>query len=435
MTKREQPIASLLTFLSEGATPFHAVAACEKRLTDAGFSPLSEGEDWKLEAGKGYYVTRNRSSILAFRVPQGELRGFMVAASHTDSPTFRVKHEPTSPLQGGLLRLNVEGYGGMLYSTWFDRPLSVAGRLTVKENGAIKTKLVSVDRDLLVIPSVAIHLNRKANEGVAYNPATDLQPLVGSEGGDLFAAVAEAAGVTRDAILSFDLSLYDRTPGRVFGLANEFFSSPRIDDLECVSGTLEGFLEAKTPKEGTVPLFCAFDNEETGSRTRQGADSDFLSSAVSRIARAMGKAPETLYPGSFLVSADNAHARPPNHPELADGLNAPDLNRGIVVKHAASQKYATDAVSDAIFSEICRLAGAPFQHFHNRSDIPGGSTLGNISTAHLPVNSVDIGLPQLAMHSACETAGVHDYESLLTCMTRFFSSKVVCGGDGTYRVE
>ena len=435
MTKREKPIASLLTFLSEGATPFHAVAACEKRLTDAGFSPLSEGEDWKLEAGKGYYVTRNRSSILAFRVPQGELRGFMIAASHTDSPTFRVKHEPTSPLQGGLLRLNVEGYGGMLYSTWFDRPLSVAGRLTVKENGAIKTKLVSVDRDLLIIPSVAIHLNRKANEGVAYNPATDLQPLVGSEGGDLLAVVAEAAGVTRDAILSFDLSLYDRTPGRVFGLANEFFSSPRIDDLECVSGTLEGFLEANTPKEGTVPLFCAFDNEETGSRTRQGADSDFLSSAVSRIARAMGKAPETLYPGSFLVSADNAHARHPNHPELSDGSNAPDLNRGIVIKHAASQKYATDAVSDAIFSEICRLAGAPFQHFHNRSDIPGGSTLGNISTAHLPVNSVDIGLPQLAMHSACETAGVHDYESLLTCMTRFFSSKVVCGGDGTYRVE
>ena len=435
MKKREKPIASLLTFLSEGATPFHAVAACEKRLTDAGFFPLSEGEEWKLEAGKGYYVTRNRSSILAFRVPKGELRGFMIAASHTDSPTFRVKHEPTSPLQGGLLRLNVEGCGGMLYSTWFDRPLSVAGRLTVKENGAIVTKLVSVDRDLLVIPSVAIHLNRGANEGVAYNPATDLQPLVGSEGGDLLAAVAEAAGVTRDAILSFDLSLYDRTPGRVFGLANEFFSSPRIDDLECVSGTLEGFLEAKTPKEGTVPLFCAFDNEETGSRTRQGADSDFLSSAVSRIARAMGKAPETLYPGSFLVSADNAHARHPNHPELSDGLNAPDLNRGIVVKHAASQKYATDAVSDAIFSEICRLAGAPIQHFHNRSDIPGGSTLGNISTAHLPVNSVDIGLPQLAMHSACETAGVHDYESLLTCMTRFFSSKVSCDEDGTYRVE
>ena len=433
--KREKRIDSLLTFLSEGATPFHAVAACEKRLTDAGFSPLFEGEEWKLEAGRGYYVTRNRSSILAFRVPAGELRGFMIAASHTDSPTFRVKHEPTSPLQGGLLRLNVEGYGGMLYSTWFDRPLSVAGRLTVKENGAIKTKLVSVDRDLLVIPSVAIHLNRKANEGVAYNPATDLQPLIGSEGGDLLAAVADAAGVKRDEILSFDLSLYDRTPGRVFGLGNEFFSSPRIDDLECVAGTLAGFLAAKTPAEGTVPLFCAFDNEETGSRTRQGADSDFLSSAVSRIARAMGKTPETLYPSSFLVSADNAHARHPNHPELSDGANAPDLNRGIVIKHAASQKYATDAPSDAIFSEICRLSGAPFQHFHNRSDIPGGSTLGNISTAHLPVNSVDIGLPQLAMHSAYETAGVHDYEALCGCMTRFFSSRVVCTSDGTYRVE
>ena len=433
--KREKPIGSLLSFLSEGATPFHAVAACEKRLTDAGFSPLFEGEDWKLEAGNGYYVTRNRSSILAFSVPKGELRGFMIAASHTDSPTFRVKHEPTTLLAGGLLRLNVEGYGGMLYSTWFDRPLSVAGRLTVKENGAIRTKLVSVDRDLLVIPSVAIHLNRKANEGVACNPAIDLQPLVGSEGGDLLAVVAEAAGVKRDEILSFDLSLYDRTPGRVFGLSEEFFSSPRIDDLECVAGTLAGFLAAKTPGEGTVPLFCAFDNEETGSRTRQGADSDFLSSAVSRIARAMGKMPETLYPSSFLVSADNAHARHPNHPELSDGANAPYLNRGIVIKHAASQKYATDAISEAIFSEICRLAGAPFRHFHNRSDIPGGSTLGNISTAHLPINSVDIGLPQLAMHSACETAGVHDYTALVDCMTRFFSSKVVCDADGIYRVE
>ena len=435
MKKQEDPINGLLDFLSEGKTPFHAVAACEKRLTDAGFSPLFEGADWKLEAGKGYYVTRNRSSILTFRMPAGEIRGFMIAASHTDSPTFRIKHEPTSATQGGLLRLNVEGYGGMLYSTWFDRPLSVAGRLTVKEGGAIVTKLVSVDRDLLVIPSVAIHLNRKANEGIAYNPATDLQPLVGSDGGDLLAVVADAAGVKREEILSFDLSLYDRTPGSTFGLANEFVSSPRLDDLECVSGTLAGFLAAKTPKAGTVPLFCAFDNEETGSRTRQGADSDFLASAVARIARAAGKQPETLYPSSFLVSADNAHARHPNHPELSDGENAPDLNRGIVIKHAASQKYATDAISGAIFSEICRLADVPVQHFHNRSDIPGGSTLGNISAAHLPVNSVDIGLPQLAMHSAYETAGVRDYEALLVSMTRFFSSKVVCDADGTYRVE
>ena len=435
MKKRENPTDALLSFLSRAVTPFHAVAACEERLKDAGFCPLFEGEEWNLKAGSGYYVTRNRSSILAFRVPEGEIRGFMIAASHTDSPTFRVKHEPTSSLSGGLLRLNVEGYGGMLYSTWFDRPLSVAGRLTVKENGAITTKLVAVDRDLLVIPSVAIHLNRKANEGVAYNPATDLQPLVGSEGGDLLAAVADAAGVKREEILSFDLSLYDRTKATTLGLANEFITSPRLDDLECVSGTLEGFLEAEKPAFGTVPLFCAFDNEETGSRTRQGADSDFLSSAFERIARAMGKTPETLYPSSFLISADNAHARHPNHPELSDGANAPDLNRGIVIKHAASQKYATDAVSDAIFSEICRLSGAPFQHFHNRSDIPGGSTLGNISTAHLPVNSVDVGLPQLAMHSACETAGVSDYAALVTCMKRFFASRVVCDADGAYRVE
>lgn len=434
MKKQEYGIDALLGFLSEGKTPFHAVAACEKRLTDAGFTPLSEGDAWNLTPGAGYYVTRNRSSILAFRAPRDELRGFMIAASHTDSPTFRVKHEPTAGVAGGLLRLNVEGYGGMILSSWLDRPLTLAGRLTVREGEAIKTKLVFVDRDLCVIPSVAIHLNREVNKGCAYNPAIDLQPLLGTEGGDLLAAVADAAGVARDAILSFDLSLCDRSPGVVFGLANEFFSSPRIDDLECVFGTLAGFLSADVPKNGVVPLFCAFDNEETGSGTRQGAASDFLSSAVARIARAAGKEPERLYPSSFLVSADNAHARHPNHPELSDGANAPDLNRGIVIKHAASQKYATDAVSDAIFSEICRRAGAPVQHFQNRSDIPGGSTLGNISTAQLPINSVDIGLPQLAMHSARETAGVSDFEALVLAMTRFFSSAVVCDGDGEYRV-
>jgi len=434
MQNTECGIDRLLAFLSEGKTPFHTVAACEKRLTAAGFRPLSEGGEWKLEAGAGYYVTRNRSSILAFRMPESEIAGFMIAASHTDSPTFRVKHVPTSDVAGGLLRLNVEGYGGMIHSTWFDRPLSVAGRLTVREGDSIVTKLVSVDRDLCVIPSVAIHQNRKANDGVAWNPAIDLQPLVGGTGGDLLCEIARSAGVAKEDILSFDLSLYDRTPGTVFGLANEFVSSPRLDDLECVSGMLCGFLSAKNPAAGTVPVYCALDNEEVGSRTRQGADSDFLSSVIDRIARAAGKDPRRLYPSSFCVSADNAHARHPNHPELSDGENAPDLNRGIVIKHAASQKYATDAVSDAIFSEICRRAGAPFQHFQNRSDLPGGSTLGNISSAHLPVNTVDIGLPQLAMHSAYETAGALDYGALVLAATRFFSSAVVCLCDGEYRV-
>ena len=431
----EKGIRDLFGFLSAAVTPFHAVAECEKRLTAAGFRPLFEGEEWKTEPGKGYFVTRNRSSILAFRAPRGDLRGFMIAASHTDSPTLRVKTAPTAELAGGLLRLNVEDYGGMIRSSWLDRPLSLAGRLTVREGDRIVAKLVSIDRDLAVIPNVAIHLNRKINDGYAYDPAVDMQPLIGSAGGDLLEEAVKAAGVSRKDLLSFDLSLYDRSQPSEFGLQNEFFSSPRIDDLECVCGTLAGFLAAKDPAAGIAPLFCAFDNEETGSRTRQGADSDFLESAISRIARAAGKERESLYPSSFLVSADNAHARHPNRPELSDGLNAPDLNAGIVIKRAASQKYATDAISDAIFSEICRRAGAPVQRFHNRSDLPGGSTLGNISAAHLPINTVDIGLPQLAMHAARETAGVSDYGALVAAMTRFFSCAVVCLGDGEYRVE
>ncbi len=429
MKEYQKCAKEMLEFIEKSPSCFHAVANVKKLLEEQDFTELKERQDWTLEAGKGYYVTRNDSSMIAFRLPGSEalesntadavragekVEGFHMVAAHSDSPSFKIKESPESTVEGHYVRLNTEKYGGMILSTWLDRALSVAGRVAVQEKDCIVTKLVNIDKDLLVIPNVAIHMNRDMNRGVEYNPQVDMLPLFadcgsGEKKSSLMKRVAKAAGVKQEEILGHDLYLYTREKGRILGENGEFVLSPRLDDLQCVFAAAKAF--SKSIPEHYINVCAVFDNEEVGSGTKQGADSTFLEDTLFRISEALG-ADRSRYlqwiAGSFLISADNAHAVHPNHPEKADPTNRPYLNGGIVIKYHGSQKYATDALSAARMKALCRQAGVPFQSYANRSDIPGGSTLGNISTAHVSVSSVDIGLPQLAMHSAVETAGMKD---------------------------
>lgn len=423
----------LLSFIAKAPTAFHAVDEIERRLKENGYQPLSEGEAPR--AGGRYYLTRNRSSIIAFRLPEGKPRGFLISATHTDAPTLRLKKSYESE-GGGYLRLLTERYGGSIHSTWLDRPLSVAGRVVVRDGNRFLQRNVMLDRDLVLIPNVAIHMNRKLNDGYVYNPAVDLLPLAGTseDRGALLRLISEELCVDTDLIVSAELSLYDRTPGSVWGLCGEFFSSSRIDNLECTYATLVGFLSA-TPANDEIAVFSAFDSEEIGSRTRQGADSDFLYATLLQIAQSTGISLSALLRSSLFASADNAHGRHPNHPELSDGQNAPELNGGVVIKHHASRQYTTDAVSEALFAEICTAANVPIQHFSMRSDMACGSTLGAIVNAHVAPISLDIGLAQLAMHSAYETAGCADLGYMIRAMRAFFSSRLTCLNDGAYALD
>ena len=426
---------NLLSFLSESPSCFHAVENLRNLLTEAGYTELTETARWELHPGGKYFTTRNGSSILAFRVPEGRIRGFMMAAAHSDSPGFKVK-EHAEKVSAGCVQLETEKYGGGLLATWFDRPLSVAGRLLVRQDGKLVTKLVNIDRDLLIIPSVAIHMNRAANDGWKIQPNIDTLPLYGSEDAkdSFMGTAAAAAGVEKENILGSDLFLYVRQPGTVLGAQEELIAAPKLDDLECAWSLMQGFLAAEGSE--AIPVCCIFDNEEVGSETKQGAASNLLRDTLRRIALSLDFDEEgylQMLGGSFLVSADNAHAQHPNHPEYADSLNCPRMNGGIVVKFNANQKYTTDAVSCAVFRTVCEDAGVPVQVYANRSDMAGGSTLGSIANTKVAVPTVDIGLAQLAMHSCYETAGAQDLDSLVT-MAKTLFSKALWAEDGTYRI-
>ena len=410
----------LLTFIDQSPSPFHAVDTLAKTLSAAGYTRLSESSPWHLAPGGKYFVTRNGSSLLAFRIPRADFTGFLFSASHSDAPTFRVKENAEMEGPDGYLRLNTEGYGGMLCAPWLDRPLTVAGRALVQKGDTIETRLVYVDRDLLMIPNVAIHMNREANNGYKYDLKCDMVPLLGlgKSKGAFKAAVAQAAACAPASILCWDLVLAPRQKGLIWGMENEFISSPRLDDLQCAYGCFQGFLTAAD--SDSVPVFALLDNEEVGSRTKQGADSTFLSDLVDRICAALGRDRATAVANSFLVSADNAHAVHPNHPEYADPTHRPAMNNGLVIKHGS--RYATDGAAQAVFAALCRKAGVPVQQFFNRSDLAGGGTLGNIANAHVSMNTVDIGLPQLAMHSCFETAGVKDTDYLIQAMAAYYSA-------------
>ena len=417
----------VLDFIEKSPSCFHAVANVKEMLQEQGFTEVKEAQKWELVPGEGYYVTRNDSALIAFRLPEKPARGFHMTAAHSDSPTFKIKELPEMTVEEHYVKLNTEKYGGMILSTWLDRALSVAGRVVVREGRELVTKLVNVDKDLLVIPNVAIHMNREMNQGVAYNPQCDMLPLFadcseGKKKNAFMKRIAKAAGVKVEDILSHDLFLYPREKGRVLGENGEFLLSPRLDDLQCVFAESRAFCESR-PEE-YINVCAVFDNEEVGSGTKQGADSTFLEDTLYRIAEGLGLEKGDylrMIAESFLISADNAHAVHPNHPEKADPTNRPYVNGGIVIKFHGSQKYATDAVSAAKLKGLCEEAHVPYQTYANRSDIAGGSTLGNISTAHVSVSSVDIGLPQLAMHSAVETAGVKDTFYAVEMMKKFFA--------------
>jgi len=424
----------LLAFLETSPSPFHAVDQVEKRLLENGFLPLQEHASWHIAPGHGYYITRNRSSLIAFTVPKKPLPGLQLTASHTDSPTFKLKKNAETDAFGKYTKLSVEGYGGMLYESFLDCPLSVAGRLILSQDGRIITKNIYVDRDLLLIPRVAIHQMRNQNSNFAPNPAVDLLPLFGGKDAKLTPILAQTAGVAEENILDADLFLVNRTPARIWGANHEFFSAPRIDNLQSVYGTLMGLLDAGIREEGSIGVYGIFDNEETGSATKQGAGSLFLRDTLERLCEALSMDLRQVLASSFFVSCDNGHARHPNHPELSDPANCPHMNEGVVIKANASQKYTTDALSAALFGEVCRRAGVPVQRFYNRSDMPGGSTLGSIANTTVAAYTVDIGLAQLAMHSAYETAGCADTGHLIAAMAQFYRSSLTVAEDGNVQL-
>ena len=428
----------LLTFIEKSYSCFHLIQNMKEELKENGFQELYESQEWQLERGGKYYVSRNESSLIAFQIPKENFTGFQIMASHSDFPTFKVKENPEICVENQYTKLNVEKYGGMLCAPWFDRPLSVAGRLLVKVGDAIETKLVNVDRDLVMIPNHAIHMNREVNDGYKYNAQTDMLPLYSNtaEKGNFMSVVAESAGVEKENILGSDLYLYNRMAGSIWGGNEEFVSSPKLDDTQCAFASLKGFLQAENKK--AVSVHCVLDNEEVGSGTKQGAASTFLKDTLGRINRGLNRTEDEYLralANSFMISADNAHGVHPNYSDKTDLTNRPYLNGGIVIKYSANQKYTTDAVSAAMFKTICDRAKVPYQNFVNRSDMLGGSTLGNISNTQVAVNTVDIGVAQLAMHSPYETCGVKDTYYLIEVAKEFYKSAVISDGNGKYHIE
>lgn len=451
----------MLTFIHESPTMFHAASSICARLERAGFVFVPEGSAWDVRPGGAYYTQRNGSSVVAWRVGEhvgvaaagnaGEAAGpaaadapahaavqggdaarapyhFLLTASHSDSPCFKVKANAEVEGPAGYLRLDTEAYGGMMDYTWFDRPLSLAGRVLVREKNRIESRLVALNRDVALIPSLAIHMNGEVNKGFAPNRASDLFPLVSAgdlAGGSLATMLADALEVEPAQIVARDLFLVNREKGRTWGATGEFVSSPRLDDLMCAYASLQAFIAARNVS--AVNVYACFDNEEVGSETKQGAASTLLADALARINAALGYGPEDLcraLSASMLVSCDNAHAVHPAHPELADELARPQLNAGLVVKEAANQHYCTDAFSRAVFTAILDDAEIPHQVFANRSDKAGGSTLGNISNMQVSVHAVDVGCAQLAMHSCVETAGARDVDLAIEALTAFYEASI-----------
>ncbi len=338
-------------------------------------------------------------------------------------------------VDGHYIELNTEKYGGMICAPWFDRPLSIAGRAVVKTPNGIETRLVNIDRDLVMLPNVAIHMNRQINEGYSYNAQKDMIPLFGEESakGRFEEILTETLRVEKSDILGTDLFLYNRVPGTIWGASEEFISSARLDDLQCAYSTMQGLI--KSDNADSVSVCCVFDNEEVGSGTKQGADSTMLQDTLQRICTSLGRDAEAYHmalASSFMVSADNAHAVHPHHMDKVDPTNRPYMNHGVVIKYNANQKYTTDGISAAVFKKICADQAIPVQSYVNRSDVVGGSTLGNLSNHHVSLNTIDIGLAQLAMHSPYETAGVKDTQYLIQAVEAFYNVTIRKTGDGIY---
>ncbi|MDF2676751.1 MAG: family aminopeptidase [Bacillota bacterium] len=433
----------LLKFIEHCPSSFHAINSIEKELIENGFKSLSENKKWILQTGKKYYVTRNQSSIIAFKIGNNlDDFNFNIIASHSDSPTFKIKENYKLNVDKKYVKLNTEKYGGMIFSSWMDRPLSVAGRVIIKTENSIETKLVNVDKDLVLIPNVAIHMNKEINTGMKYNEQVDLIPLFGTyeknenEEDNFLELIAKLAKTKKENILSHDLFLYNRMKPSVWGSNGEFISSPKLDDLQCAFTSLKAFLSGSNTK--SINLFCCFDNEEVGSGTKQGAASTFLKHTLERLSENLGKTKEEYLCAlstSFMLSADNAHAVHPNHPELSDPTNKVYMNEGVVIKYNANQKYTTDGVSSSLVKHYCNAGKIPYQSYINRSDIAGGSTLGNIASSQVSIKMADIGIAQLAMHSSYETAGNKDTYYMFKLMEEFYNSHIEETDGGTFTIS
>jgi len=411
---------SLLHYIKKSPDCFHAVDTLSKLLDVEGYTSLAEG-GWELAPGGKYYTVRNGSSIIAFRVPNETPRGFLLTGSHSDSPCLRLRDH--AELNGAYTRLSVERYGGGINASWVDRPLSIAGRVLVKQGNRIETRLVDMEKDMVLIPNVAIHLNREVNNGAKYDPARDLIPLYGGKDASFRQELAAKLGCTPEEILATDLFVYNNQDGVIWGPEGEFISAPRLDDLACVFACTQGFLLAQ--ERDFVPVLAVFDNEEIGSGTKQGAESMFLPDTLQAICEGLGLAAadyRRMLTQSMMLSCDNGHGLHPNHPELADANEAPILNGGVIIKH--SPRYATDGLSTAVFAELCSRANVPVQHYSNRADQMGGSTLGNIANTKVGVSTVDIGMAQLAMHSCFETAGSKDVDAMIRAVKAFHEASL-----------
>ncbi len=410
-------IKKLMAALDASKTAYHAVAFAVNELEANGFAKLEEGNAWSLSAGGKYYVIRDGSALIAFSIGTTERGGFHIVASHVDSPCLKIKGEAITTT-AGCTKLSVEPYGGSLLYSWLDRPLCLAGRTVSydRATGSISAQVVS-DTHSVVIPSLAIHLNREANKNLALNPQVDLQPILSLN--DHFKLYFEADG--EKEILERDLFLVNAAKPCLCGFAEEFLVSPRLDNLTSAFASIEAICQADVTD--TAVIYLA-DHEEVGSRSKQGAASDFLYSVLSRVAVILGRPLEELLPRSFMVTCDNAHAIHPNHPEKSDPLHPVTMGGGVVIKHHAGQNYTTDAMSAAIFKAILQKANVPYQDFYMRADMPCGSTLGAVSSAQVSVRSIDIGIGQLAMHAATETMCASDYICLLQALQAFFAASL-----------
>ena len=418
----------LMDFIQDSPSCYHVVANAAAMLENAGAICLDEKNAFDIKAGNCYFVVRNSSSLIAFRMPEEKPIGYSIVAAHTDSPSFKLKENPEIANGETYTTLNVEAYGGMLMAPWFDRPLSIAGRAFVKEDdGRISERLVNFDKDLCQIVNLCIHQNREANKGYEYKVQKDLLPIIacGKHQGAIKTLVSELLEVDEEQILDTELFLYNRMNGSIWGLDDEFFSSPKIDDLQCAFSALKAFINCEDSVSSKIQMVALFDNEEVGSSTKQGANSDFLRQLTHRICCAMDWSFDercAIQAGSFMLSADNGHSLHPNYPEKCDPTNKPLINGGVLIKYAGNQKYTTDAYSGSFLKSILKDAGVPYQVFFNNSNVTGGSTLGNISTTQFSIPTVDIGAAQLAMHSPYETAGTMDTFNLTEGMKAFYKA-------------
>lgn len=408
----------LMAFIDKTPNAYNCVVNVVELLLANGFKELAEKDDWNMQKGSKFFVIRNDSSIIAFKLNDPQLKnGFNIVASHGDSPTFSIK-PGEEIIENGYLKLNTNGYGGVILYSWLDRPLSLAGRVILKKEGKFKTEIINIDKDLLVIPSQAIHQNREVNDRNNLNPQVDLLPIMG---------ITDKPGKLKDLLMKmfpdhelydYDLYLYTRQKATYCGINNEFIISPRLDNLACAFTSLKAFIE--TNDETTNQVYCCFDNEEIGSLTQGGADSTFLSDILNRVCLAQAVSIYPVLSKSMLVSADNGHALHPNAPAKSDLTNKVKLNKGVVIKHHVN--YTTNALSSSIFKDICLQAGVNHQDYTCRSDLRNGATLGGISLSHVSVTSVDIGLPQLAMHAAVETMGSQDSYAMFEALKLFYRS-------------